>query len=210
MLRRLCTTQLLASAFGKFRRQLNASAALLADEAAGGSSSSSQQDFWETWKQMNTTLNEPLTASKLAKAPTAPESTPERVSLNLYVPHETITEGDQVTSVQVPATSGDFGIMPGHIPTVAQMRPGVLTIEREESGTSKYFVSGGFALVHADSSTDVCAVECVPLDSLDLEACKRNHAAYEEKANSAEDEYEKVAAQIGVEVTSAMRRALEG
>jgi F-type H+-transporting ATPase subunit delta len=189
------------------KRTMRSSGANQTDEAGRAAAGES---FWDVWHKKNTNLNEPLTASTLAKPPERPTSTPECVSLNVYVPHETIAEGDPVNSVQIPATSGDFGIMPGHIPTVAQMRPGVLSIERDEGPPSKYFVSGGFATVHPDSSADVCAVECVPLDNIDLEACKRNLSAYEEKALSAEDEYERTAAQIGVEVCSAMRRALEG
>ena len=31
----------------------------------------------------------------------------------------------------LPATTGDFGVMPGHVPTIAQLRPGVVTVHRE-------------------------------------------------------------------------------
>lgn len=30
----------------------------------------------------------------------------------------------------LPATTGDFGVMPGHVPTVAQLRPGVVTVHK--------------------------------------------------------------------------------
>lgn len=33
--------------------------------------------------------------------------------------------------VLLPSTNGDFGVMPGHVPTVAQLRPGVVTIHSE-------------------------------------------------------------------------------
>jgi hypothetical protein len=41
---------------------------------------------------------------------------------------------------------------------------------------AQYFVSSGFAFVHADSSTDVCAVEAVPLEQLDHDAVKQARA----------------------------------
>lgn len=43
---------------------------------------------------------------------------------------------------------------------------------------SQYFVSSGFAFIHADSTTDVCAVEAVPLEQLDPELVKqvRSHS----------------------------------
>ena len=79
----------------------------------------------------------------------------------------------QVDLVLVPAVTGDFGVMPGHVPTVAQLRPGVVTVHTElDKEVEKYFVSSGFAFVHADSSADVVAVEAVKLDELDTEAVR--------------------------------------
>ena len=50
---------------------------------------------------------------------------------------------------------------------------GVLTVHKElDKAIDKYFVSSGFAFVHADSSTDVCAVEAVKLDELDADAVR--------------------------------------
>ena len=59
--------------------------------------------------------------------------------------------------VLVPATTGDFGILPGHVPTVSQLRPGVVSVHVNDKDVKKYFVSGGFAFVHADSTADVSA-----------------------------------------------------
>ncbi len=36
----------------------------------------------------------------------------------------------------------------------------------------KYFVSGGFAFVHPDSSADICAVEAVKVTDLDADAVR--------------------------------------
>ena len=79
----------------------------------------------------------------------------------------------QVDLVLLPAVTGDFGVMPGHVPTVAQLRPGVVTIHKElDKEVEKLFVSSGFAFVHPDSSADVCAVEAVKVDELDPEAVR--------------------------------------
>ena len=75
--------------------------------------------------------------------------------------------------VLLPAVTGDFGVMPGHVPTVAQLRPGVITIHKElDKQVEKLFVSSGFAFVHANSTADICAVEAVKLDELDPEAIR--------------------------------------
>ena len=48
----------------------------------------------------------------------------------------------------------------GHVSYVAQLKPGVLQILHEEGTTDpeKYFVAGGYALTHPDSTT-VCLCE---------------------------------------------------
>lgn len=62
--------------------------------------------------------------------------------------------------VLVPAVTGDFGVMPGHVPTIAQLRPGVVTVHTEQDkDITKYFVSSGFALIHENSETDIIAAE---------------------------------------------------
>jgi F0F1-type ATP synthase epsilon subunit len=81
--------------------------------------------------------------------------------------------GAQVDLVLLPAVTGDFGVMAGHVPTVAQLRPGVVTVHHEQDkNIEKFFVSSGFAFVHADSSTDLCAVEAVKVEDLDPEAVR--------------------------------------
>ena len=111
--------------------------------------------------------------------------------------------------VLVPATTGGFGILPGHVPTVSQLRPGVVSVHVNDKDVKKYFVSGGFAFVHADSTADVCAVEAVPVEHLDGDAVRKGLAEHQSKFASAKDDYEKAQAQIGIDVCGAMVAALE-
>jgi F-type H+-transporting ATPase subunit delta len=137
---------------------------------------------------------------------------PDKLQFNFFVPHETVCKKEKVDLVLLPAVTGDFGAMPGHVPTVAQLRPGVITVHKElDKDVQKYFVSGGFAFIHADSSADVCAVEAVPLSDLDGDAVRAGLAEYTAKLASVQakgDDYETAAAQVGVEVYSAMSAAL--
>jgi len=120
----------------------------------------------------------------------------------------------QVDLVLLPAVTGDFGAMPGHVPTVAQLRPGVITIHNEmDKDIEKYFVSSGYAFVHADSTTDIVAVEAFKLDEFDTDAVRAGLQEYTAKLASLQgggkgDDYEIAAAQIGVEVYSAMNSAI--
>ena len=39
--------------------------------------------------------------------------------------------------VLVPATTGDFGLLPGHVPTVSQLRPGVVSVHVNDKDVKK-------------------------------------------------------------------------
>ena len=92
-----------------------------------------------------------------AEAAAAPASS---VKLNFSLPHEKIYDEVKVHSVIIPGAAGEYGVTANHVPYVAQLKPGVFQIYREENTTEpeKYFVAGGYALTHEDSST-VCRIE---------------------------------------------------
>lgn len=121
-------------------------------------------------------------------------------------------EMSQVDLALIPAVTGDFGVMPGHVPTMSQLRPGVVSIHKElDKDIKKYFVSGGFAFIHKNSCADICCIEAVEVDQLDPEAVRAGLAEYTSKLGTIQgkgDDYEIAAAQIGVEVYSAMNAAL--
>jgi len=133
---------------------------------------------------------------------------PDKVTLNFYLPHKIEMREVEVQEIIIPATTGDFGVLPGHVPTVAQMRPGVVTVTHSATEVSKYFVSSGFAFVHADSTTDIVVVEAVPVEQLDPVAVNKSLADFQAKLGNAKDDYEKASAQIGIDVCSAMNFAL--
>eukprot|EP00166_Cyanidium_caldarium_P005278 ctg_628.g154 len=153
------------------------------------------------------------TATAAAAAPEAEAATQDTVNLNFYCPHVIVAHQRPVQSVTVPAASGLMGILPNHVPTVAQMRPGVVSIvgaegEKEE----RYFVSSGFTFVHPDR-TDICAVEAVRLEDIDEEAVARALAECESQVaavsgNSPAEQERAAVAQIGVDVYLAMQGAL--
>jgi F-type H+-transporting ATPase subunit delta len=173
------------------------------------------QEFLDAFKPFAGSLEPPKFPSDyLTKKEPVPEGSgiPEKLTFSFFVPHETILKDEKVDLVLLPAVTGDFGAMPGHVPTLAQLRPGVVSIHTEQDkDVKKYFVSGGFAMVHADSTADICAVEAIPIEDLDGEAVRAGLAEYQAKlgvASGKGDDYEAAAAQIGVEVYSAMSSAL--
>ncbi|MFY9625139.1 MAG: F0F1 ATP synthase subunit epsilon [Rhodoplanes sp.] len=72
----------------------------------------------------------------------------------------------EVSQVDVPGEEGDFGVLAGHAPMIATIRPGVLTIHSEQTAPMMIVVRGGFAEVGPGGVT-VLAQEVVPVDELD-------------------------------------------
>lgn len=107
----------------------------------------------------------------------------------------------------IPALTGQMGVLPGHVPTIAELKPGVLLV-LDGNETTKYFVSSGFAFIHANSFTDIVAVEAIPLDHFDQSQVQKGLEEFQQKVNSASTDLEKAEAQIGVDVYSALNSAL--
>lgn len=100
-----------------------------------------------------------------------------------------------------------MGVLPGHMPSVARLRPGVLTVNTTDSDVKKYFVSSGYVMVHPTSVTDVTAMEAVPLEQIDADAAKKGLEDAKAALASASDDLAKAEAQVGVEVFTAMAAA---
>eukprot|EP00911_Craspedida_sp_UC1_P001380 UC1_evm1s1041 len=68
----------------------------------------------------------------------ATEAAPEKISLTFAAPHNAFFADAEVEQVNVPSTSGDFGIMPNHVPALACLKPGVVSVF-EGGNESKIF-----------------------------------------------------------------------
>ena len=68
------------------------------------------------------------------------------LTLNFTVPSGSLYESAAVEMVILPGGDGQFGVMPSHVPTITELKPGVVSVQEEAGGPLiKYFVSGGFA-----------------------------------------------------------------
>jgi F-type H+-transporting ATPase subunit epsilon len=75
---------------------------------------------------------------------------------------------EDVTQVDVPGVEGDFGVLTGHAPMVATLKPGVMTVFAR-GGTQRFVVLGGFAEISPTGMT-VLAEVSVPLAEADRAA----------------------------------------
>ena len=81
---------------------------------------------------------------------------------------EKLAFSGEVDQVDVPGVEGDFGVLAGHAPVVASIRPGILTVIT--GGTKqKIIVLGGLAEV-SDKGLTVLADVATSIKDLDREA----------------------------------------
>src|SRR5947207_4136588 len=83
---------------------------------------------------------------------------------DLVSPEKLLYAGE-VEQVDVPGAEGDFGVLAGHAPLVATLKPGIMTVF-EAGKPIRVVVSGGFAEVSGKGLT-VLADMAVPLEHFD-------------------------------------------
>ena len=107
---------------------------------------------------------------------------------------EKLAFSGEVDQVDIPGWEGDFGVLAGHAPVVAAIRPGVLTVT--QGGTQqKIIVTGGLAEV-SEKGLTVLADVATSIEELD-------RAAFAEQISGME---EKLAEKEGSELDHALER----
>lgn len=86
--------------------------------------------------------------------------------LSVVAPDKSVVE-QTATALVAPGTEGYFGVLAGHLPLVAALRPGLLEYA-DATGTRHFvYIGGGFAEVTGEKVT-VLADEAEPATSIDL------------------------------------------
>ena len=93
---------------------------------------------------------------------------------------------EPVEMVVVPGAEGDIGVLPGHSPLIATVRPGVIDIHEGGKIKNRIFVGGGFAEVSPERCT-VLAEEATPVGEIDRAAAEARLADAKEKAGAADE-----------------------
>lgn len=131
------------------------------------------------------------------------------MKLNFNLPQQTLFDSTEVSSVVVPGAMGEYEVTADHVPIVAELKAGMLTVKHGGGEEEKYFVPGGFSLTHEGSTTDIVCPEAVKVDDLDVSAVTANYEAAKSRAASAEaGSADAAEAMIEVEVNRAMGGAL--
>jgi len=111
----------------------------------------------------------------------------EKLRFDLVSPERLVASG-AVDMVTLPGAEGVFGVLAGHAPLVALLRPGVIVIDRDPTFAERIFISGGYAEISAGGLTILAddAVSVAELKRTDLE--KRIQDANEDLADAGSDD----------------------
>jgi F-type H+-transporting ATPase subunit epsilon len=123
----------------------------------------------------------------------------------LVSPEQLVFTGD-VTQVDVPGEEGDFGVLAGHAPYIATLKPGVLTIY-QDGGAQRIVVRGGFAEVSPAGLT-VLAEQAEPASEIDAAAIAQAIKDAEEDVADADNDVARDKARARLEQFNMLKAAL--
>ena len=112
------------------------------------------------------------------------DTNPGTIEFELVSPAKLLVS-EPVEMVVVPGAEGDIGVLPGHSPLIATVRPGIIDIHEGGKVRDRIFVGGGFAEVSAERCT-VLAEEATLVGEIDRAAAEAQLTEAKEKANVAD------------------------
>ncbi|MEC9470546.1 MAG: ATP synthase F1 subunit epsilon [Pseudomonadota bacterium] len=96
-----------------------------------------------------------------------------------------LVKSQPVEMVVVPGAEGDLGVLPGHSPLIAEVRPGVIDIHEGGKVGERIFVAGGFCEISPERCT-VLVEEVTPVSNIDRAAAEERLKSANEGENDAE------------------------
>ncbi len=89
------------------------------------------------------------------------------IQFELVSPEKKLMSEGVIMAV-IPGTEGDFGVLSGHMPLIANVRTGVVEIYRENMTqvSERVFISGGFADVSVEQCT-LLAEQAINVNDID-------------------------------------------
>lgn len=107
----------------------------------------------------------------------ATEAAQKGLHLTFASPNKSFFDNQIVKQVDAPSYSGSLGILENHVPILAVLKPGVVTVHKEDGSTEKVFVAAGTLTMNEDSSLLILASEAVNVEDLDASEAQKNLAA---------------------------------
>ena len=123
------------------------------------------------------------------------------LSLTFASPAVSFYKDTKVKQVDVPSYSGSLGILADHVPILAVMKPGVVTVIEDDGNQKKFFVAAGTVTMNEDSSLLLLASEAVAVEDLDVAEAQKNLTA----DNTQSTPESKVAAEVNQAIVDSVR-----
>ena len=112
----------------------------------------------------------------------------------------------EVTRVDVPGEEGEFGVLAGHAPYIATLKPGLLTIHGD-GAPQRIVVRGGFAEVGPTGLT-VLAEQATPAAEIDAATLDQDIKDAQEDVNDAQTDIARDKARERLEQLNTLKTAL--
>jgi F-type H+-transporting ATPase subunit epsilon len=96
--------------------------------------------------------------------------------VNLVTPKGVVTQSE-TDSVQAPGELGEFELLPGHVPMLTALRPGVLTIGTK--ARTRYAVGPGYLRIDPTGSVEILVEQAQPATEIDIDSARKDLQAAE-------------------------------
>ena len=140
----------------------------------------------------------------------------------LIASSQSIYKSQDVVQVNIPAESGEMGVLANHVPSIEQLKPGLVEVFEESGGSKSFYrksslptlgdfsfswsltgrrlVSGGFAIVQPGSLLSINAVEGYALEDFNADAVRAQITEAQKVASGNGSEQDIAEAKIELEV----------
>jgi F-type H+-transporting ATPase subunit epsilon len=98
------------------------------------------------------------------------------LGVNLVTPRGVVAHTD-TDSVQAPGELGEFELLPGHVPLLTSLKPGVLTIGSKSR--TRYAVTSGYLRIDPAGACEILVEQAVPAKDINADEAKKELAAAE-------------------------------
>src|SRR6476619_4749669 len=94
------------------------------------------------------------------------------LGVNLVTPRGVVAHAADTDSVQAPGELGEFELLPGHVPMLTALRPGVLTIGAKSR--ARYAVSSGYLRIDPAGSVEILVEQAVPAKDINADEARND------------------------------------
>ncbi len=116
---------------------------------------------------------------------------------------ERVLMSESVEHVVLPGSEGLLGVLSGHSPAVATLKPGVISVLSGSTVKRKIYVRGGFAEINPETVT-VLAEHAVDTEAADKDAISSELSVAEEDLADASDDDARYIAQSAIDALKSL------